>query len=577
MAGDEVFVKEIKALHEILNDGNIEEVRKMRQTKVFSSLLSKYGPELIAKISLFLNDKRLYKCPNIVDCYEEILRLIVDEIDPQEMFVTLLEQIDEEQCCLEKFIMLLAPMKFTLQKLGATRGYWLEWTLSTFKCYLESLPSPEDHRVEFDEKKMLIKDQFVDDILHLTRSLVEFYEAFIGNVLTEQEGEALIVFGFHLLTEPAVYIYLEKFDELQELYDRIVKCIHTLFRDAHYFLAQLDEVFMQDLEKAEKSTSMEKEDLDISIKVPMWEKILNLPLAVYYSHIINDEAFTNVFPLVYSPLYLFHKLFYLGIILLRHSHNAVIRKGLLLCERLLTAIEDGSIPYYYLDCKIHKEFVKLASNLSVHSYIFENRKTAVDCLQKFIRKFDTKGTYLLFLNITQKTRNEDVDGEIITIFRRNMHRNFVNNKLEWYQKGKLLIDLLKVFAQLSEGSDTNLMKFKNKIISFLYLFALILRRDSANETKIHDYFGYFDVTYFSVVKEAVKKSRENYKRDANSFINDERSYEDNVSIVVEGQVLPKMLKEDKINATKNALTALSMIEHAMELVYEYANRNSQLL
>lgn len=576
MEADELFNREIKSVHGMLSDGKIDEVRKLRQTKIFSSLLVNSGSELINSISSFLNDKGVYKCPDIVTCYEEILRIIVEEIDPQNSFITLLEQLDEESCCLEKFLLLLTPLKLSLQKLSTARGYWLEWALSTIKCYLDSLPAPEDHQIEFDEKKMLIDDRYIDSILLCTKTILLFYDAFIENTISPREKDALIVFGFQLLTEPVMYVYLEKFNELESICRDVIAKIDRLDPRIHYLLDYLDDRNMSNVEKHDSSPRMEDECE--STYPSVWDRMLPLSLAVYYSIVITDEPFLNYFPLVYDKLYLFHKLFFLGVALLQHTHNAVTRKGLLLCRHLLLSIEDCRIPHFYLELKVHREFVKIVSYVSIYSYIFENRKVAVELLQLYVRKFDIQGTYLLFLNITSATNNADVDSELITMFRNDMYASFQKNELKFYQKGKRLIDLLKVFCDLGESSDTDMMKYKNKIISMLHLFALILRRDTENITTIHDHVDYFEKHYFSVVQVAIRKSRKTFKLEANALMNDRPHPKsgENFNVVVDGKSLPRLRKQEKINATRNALTALTMIENALELVYEYANRRSMM-
>lgn len=560
-------------MHDALNEGDLDRVRELRQTKTFATIVSQHGVDLISSISKFMDDERIYKCPHLVECYEEILESIVDEIDPDDLFVTLLEQVDEESCCIEKFLMLLDPLKFTLVKLGSSREYWLEWTLSTIKFYLESVHFPEDHDIEFDEKIMTVNDPHVDKLLHLSEKLVVFYETFLNDTISAREIDALIAFGFHILAEPVMYLYLEKFEKLQEICDQVLRSIGKLYGKSYCLFEFIDETKALDVEELEpdKDTYLDEDSSDFVVRNPLWAKIKILPLAVYYSVRITETPLTNYFPLVFSPVYLFHKLLYLSVLLMKNFHNAVVRKGLLLCDKIFQSTPNGSIPYGYLEYKVHKKFVAAVSRICIYSYIFENRKLAIELLQSYVLKFDPKGTYLLLMNITSETGSEDIDSEIITIFRKMMHTSFVENNFQYYQKGKYLIDLLKIFAKLGEGSDTDLIASKNKIVSLLYLFALMLRRDAQNQTGIHDYYDHFDRNYFTVIEEAIEKSREKYKRDAVTFINndDPLPFEDNVSIVVEGKSLPRLQREDKINATKNALCALDMIEHAMQLVYEY--------
>lgn len=575
MEVDEIFNREIKSVRGILNSGKIDEVRKLRQTKIFSSLLTSRGSELISSISEFLNDKGLYKCPSIIQCYEEILKIIVEEIDPQDSFVTILEQLDEEHCCIEKLLLLLTPLKLSLEKASSARGYWLEWALSTIKCYLDSLPTPEDHQIEFDVKKMVVSDRYIDGIQQAMKKIILFYNAFVENTVSVRERDSMVVFGFNLLTEPMMYVYLEKFSKLELICRNVIANINKLNPHIHYLLEQLDDRNMSNVDKSDNTYRTGDED-DPSSFPTVWDRLQPLSLAVYYSIIIKKEPFLNYFPLVYDKLYLFHKLFFLGFVLLKHTHNAAIRKGLLLCKCLLVSLENYCIPHFYLELKVHQNFVKIASNISTYSYIFENRKVAVEVLQLYMRKFDSKGTYLLFLNMTSVTNNPEVDSEIITIFRNDIHTSFVKNDLKFYQKGKRLVELLKVFCDLGGGSDIDMMVYKNKIISTLHLFALIFKRDVRNQTTLYDHFDYFEKHYFSNVEVAIKKSREMFEQEAHALMNVKvvKPRSENMNVVVEGRPLPRLSPEEKLNAIKNALSALLMIEDALQLVYEYADRKA---
>ncbi len=578
MEQEEIFNREVKSLQRLLDDGNVEEIRKLRQTRSLVDILTSSSSNFIASVSSFLNDKHLYRCPRIVESYEELFQIIINETDPLDTFITFMEQLDEDTCFLEKFILLLKPLKLALLKLAESRKSYLEWTFSVIQSFLSNLSPPEDHEIEFDEKKMLTNDPYIVSILFLMDSLMNFYDSFIENTISKREIDVLIIFAFHLLAEPAMFVYLEKFQEVDEKCQRIVAYIDHFTYNVHYFLASLNERNMTYVMYDEKRSLMEIDEVDAEGNLNLEDRISPQHLALYYFVKLNDQPM-NAFPCVYSKFYLFHKLLFLCNSLTQHSHNAVTRKGLLMGERLLNWIEDGSIPRYFLELKVHVEFVRIVTKVSVFSYIFENRRTAAKLLLMYIHKFDVEGTYALYLNIWRATCNSDIDGEIITSFRRKMYTNFIEDKFEYYQKGKLLIDLLKVFGHLEKGADTNLMECKNKVISFLHLLALIIRRDRANVTTIHDHFEYFENNYFKVIKMATKKCRETYKQEANALMNDEGDHDlktaDKLNFVVDGRSLPRLKKEEKIMATKNALNALNIIENALTLVYDYANRDSQ--
>ncbi|XKL62952.1 hypothetical protein PGB90_005316 [Kerria lacca] len=575
MAVNEPFKKEMKILHWILSQGKVEDISKLRQTKEFLILLKSHGAEIIVFLSSFLNNKQIYNSFETVECYEELIKIIIEHMDVQNAFITFLEQIDEDNCCVEKFLFLLKPLKLTLVKLADLRGYWLEWSLTTIKCYLDSMPSPEDNFIDFNERKMLIIDCQIDNIIRVIKSVFYFYETFIENVISTREMESLLAFGLQLLSEPAVFVYVEKFEELEVICLKIVECIKLLPYNIHYFLDYLDERHMKHSSNPKSILNKVNTDImDAGIEVLRIEdRITIFNLAVYYFFAITEEPF-KIFPVVYNKLYLFHKLLYLSIVLLQHSHNAVVRKGLLLAQRLLLALDNNSIPCYYLELKLHPEFVKIISSIGIYSYIFENRKLAIRLLQIYIYKFDPAGTYALYLNITTVTSSPDIDSEIITLFRNQMYKSFIQNKFQYYQKGKLLIDLLKVFSHLGNNDDIDLLNYKNKIISYLHLFALIMRRDINNETAVQKYLEYFKNNYFSVINTAIEKSRKSIEKDLHTLLYTEKKDVEKYDIIVDGEILPTLKKEERVNALKNALNALSMIDHAIELLRGYISMSN---
>lgn len=567
MEADEILGPELKYIEEILFDGDLVRLQQLKQRQTFCDLLTHKGSELISCVSSFMNSKRIYECPETVVCCREILEIIAAEVDPKDSFITFLEQLDEESCSLEKFMMFLPPLRISLEKLAKSRQYWLEWALSTIKYYLNSLSVPEDRQAEFDVEESLVSNRYVDKILALCRALLIFFDAFVENYISEREKDALIVFGLQLLAEPAMYVCIKKFEEMQLFCVNTIANINKLTSNIHLCLDHLDERYLSNLEKDESLLLKEDSDERPSI----WARICPLNLAVYYSALISETPFLQYFPQVYERLYLFHKLLFLCIVLLRHTHNVVVRKGLHLSACLLKSMELGSIPHYYLEHRVHRDFLKIICSVSVFSSCLENRREAIRLLLPHIRLLDAQGRYTLYMNVSSITDNPDVDGEIITSFRNDWLVRYNSGNLEFYQKGKHLIDVLKSFCVLPDLSNNDIMIYKDKILAVVYLFALLVRMIG-----VDGHFDYFEKTYLSVVADAVKKSRRSFSKDLHYLQNNNQSDsargDVQFGVVVDGQQLPQLRHEEKIEATKCALTALDLIDHSLALVYQYAKR-----
>lgn len=568
-----------RALH-LLIEGRNDEFHELLKTSRFEQILRDENSNLVNNLVSVLDDTSNYAKANFVDSCEYLFDILVEISNLEAIFVSLLESVDEERCSVPKFCVLLKALKKILLKWSTSRGHFLEYTLSTIKYYLDRQPSLDDHSVQNDEKEPLICHRLIDEIIVLMENLLEFRDSFIDGRISSQETISLIVFSFQMLSEPALFVYDDKIDKMRRINEKIAKGIDRLIADnCHHFFKYLSEKCMEHklysredshqlIEENEDDTLREAGDFISGARL----RISVLQLAVYYYVKTQNEIF-NALPLVYDKLYIFHKLLVLGVELANHQHNAVTRKGLLLIERLLQSMKGGNIciPSCVLELKVHEEFVRVSSSVSVYSSICSNRQSAIASLLAYIRLLDAQASYQFYLNVWKTISYDDVEAEIVTELRRRIYTNSITANCDIYFQGKFLVDLLKVITRLEDDTKIDLLRYKSKAISITHVFALIIRKDAY----VRSHFEYFDKIYFSVLKKAITESREAFKRErfeaSNKF---DKNAAQSFDVVVEGQTLPELSNADKISSAEKALVALDVIECALSLVYQYASESA---
>lgn len=539
----------------------------MRQNEEFLFVLQHKGAIAIDDIAKLLDETDHYNTAAGARCYEQLFTIIVECIpDKLSCLITLLEHIDEDTCCMQKFLILLHAILLSLLRAPpSARVLWLEWALTTIEFYISKMKQPEDNVIESDEKKMPSSDPCVDSVLDTSRKLCSFFEALVDSGLWS-DNSALAAFGFAILSGPLLHMYPEKFPDAMLIAESVVSLIDRQSCHVYRLFDWLDESRMTNA-LFNGTASEKKGDTPLSDRVPA------IQLALYYAVKTHQKEPFEVFPCVYERLYLFHKILLLGVLLAQHAHNAITRHGLTLAQRFLSALEDGCIPHSYLGLKVHFEFVKSMSWVSTHSYIYENRQLAFTLLKLYLNKFTAHASYLLYTHVFAATENPDVDGEIVSCLRHKLFCSFNAGHLDEYQRGKRLVDMLRYFCRLEKGDKTDLLKYKSVILSTLHTFVLILGRDSRNETGVRDNFALFDEQYLKVLKSAVLSARNDSHAQINSLQRSgNESGGEKFNLVVEGEVLPPPKTQEKIESMRRDLRVMDMIEDAVDMVYTYANK-----
>lgn len=570
---EHVYAATMTSVAEYLLEANVAAIRELRENAEFLSLLRTKGIHAIEGMAKLLEQTDHYRSVEGVRCYEELFEMIVEQVpDKLYMFITLLEQLDEDVCCVQKFLVLLYPIQLSLLRAPPScRRQWLEWVLTTVESYIGKMALPEDHEIESDEKKMLSSHPYVDVVLASARRFCSFYDALVTSNLWSADNNSLAAFGFHILSGPLMHLYAEKFPEAMEIAETVVRLVDRHSCYVCRLFAWLDESRMSN--SLFKTTEQLENSSD---RPPMLnERVTAIQLALYYCVKTGQEEAFSVFPRVYQRLYLWHKVLFLSVRLSQYAHNAVARQGLKLGERFLNAIDDGCIPHHYLELKVHFDFVQSMSRLSTRSYIFENRQLAFTLLKVYLNKFTPLATYLLYSHVFAATENPDVDGEIISHFRRNLFNAFNGSQLDEYYTGKRLVDLLKCFCRLEKGDKTDLVKHKSVILSTLHTFVLILGRDHKDATGVRHSWRFFEERYFEVLKSAVRLARNEFHVEIDSLLGPAANpsrLEEKFNLVVEGEVLAPPKTQEKIESLRRDLRVMDMIQDALDMVYTYARK-----
>ncbi|KAK7590423.1 hypothetical protein V9T40_002036 [Parthenolecanium corni] len=571
---EQVYPTMMTTVAQYLIEANVSAIHNLRQDAVFLSILQTKGIVATEGVAKLLDKTDHYNSAAVVRCYEELFEIIVEFVpDKLYLFITLLEQLDEDTCCVEKFLVLLYPIQLSLLRAPPScRVQWLEWVLTTVESYIGKMALPEDYEIESDEKKMLLSHPYVDIVLRSARRFCSFYDALVSSSLWSADNNSLAAFGFHILSGPLMHLYVEKFPEAMQIAKSIVSLIDRHSCNVYRLFDWLDESRMSNF--LFKTTEI-PENNDVYRPPKLNERVTVIQLALYYCVKTSNEETFAVFPRVYERLYVLHKVLFLSVRLLQYAHNAVVRQGLKLADRFLNAVEDNSIPHQHLEMKVHFDFVQSMSRLSTLTYIYENRQLAFTLLKVYLNKFTPLATYLLYSHVFEATENPDVDGEIVSYFRHKLFRCFSAGQLDEFHSGKRLVDLLRCFCRLEKGEKTDLIKHKSVILSTLHTFVLILGRDTKNETGVCDHFRYFEEHYFEVLKSAMELTRKEFHTEIEELLGTQSNpscLEDKLNLVVEGEELPPPKTQEKVESLRRDLRVIDLIQDALDMVYTYARK-----
>jgi hypothetical protein len=541
--------------------------------------------DIIPSVSKFLVQETVDNSPEVFDCCETLLKEIAQKSNPEEALLEFLEQGESFENDV-KFLALLKPIQVILFRLPKRRRQSLEWCLNMIQSHITSLPVPKSYRLEGEERKLLDSDPYVRRITKVYQGIVPFYKPFVNEVSLQQRAEyqknverdLLICFILLLLSHPLVFLDLECHEKssnaIRSVTEELLTFLTYLVGDLMIFLEYAEMRESEARSKRNDNFTVCGGDVDIFCRE---DKVPVLSIAVLYYLVLAEHIQLIRTPCVYSPLYVFQRCLYLIVVLIKHSEELVVRKGLLLANAVLVTLSEGSVPWNILESPIHKEFVESLSKIMVYCEVESSRKSAVLILRIYLFKFDAKGQYLLMLNLPTVVNHSGILGYLITLLKDMIISALSSAVTLPYFTGKTLYDLISKYCLLEHGAETDLVENVDQIVSALNLIRFLALRDRENKTGMWDYVGMLEKCLLEPLREGIQLSRAHYKlklRDLEeekktAMVNsDGLTRKSNVTVTVGGQLLPNLPHENKVAVIMSALNAFDLMESLLSRVNE---------
>ncbi|TRY87519.1 hypothetical protein DNTS_007083 [Danionella cerebrum] len=477
------------------------------------------GP--VVKILLNKEDKNLPHCHAILSCLLEVC-------SPKELLLGFLEQVEEADSgsITETVTLLLKPLQTVLLRLGMKKASSVGMALSTLLAQLSRLPVP------------ITKEQEEDDIFGLCcccTALLQFVKPFVEeikevvkdnnrNIKDNELRVELLKFCMKCLSEPLLEVQLKDPDTLEK----------SPLRD-----------FASEILRRRKVPGFLEEE----VRYPK-ESLACMSHLIFVDHIAVD-----IFPAVFSPVFVLQCNMEYIELLLSKTEESRLQKGLELYEKSLIRVEDNSLPVDLLELKT---FFSVPQNLV---------KVMTLCPDQTLVKNER--------GMLKTSHHAGVEGYIIKNIKNQIDFSLkLGNGNEWFM-GTNLLPLLRLVLCLPHGPETDLLQNMDRIMESLNLLRYLLLRDKEweNETGIWTELYKIEDTFLKPLRTGLNMSKAHYEAELkstkeNKKISSKDSKMSICSVTVGNENLPNMTPEMQLQVLESAIFTFDLIESVLVRIEE---------
>ncbi|XP_069691842.1 glomulin-like isoform X1 [Periplaneta americana] len=579
-------------LGKCLAEGRTKDALSIIRNNMYVQCLKDKSWDIIPAVSKYLTQETVESAPEVYECCQTLLIEIAEVANPEEALLEILEEAENVENDV-KFLALLKPLQNILLKLPKRRGQSLEWCLNTILAHIGSLPLPKNYKLEGEERKLLDSDPCAIRITEIYKGVMPFCKPFVESVSlrkgeigvhkADRQRNILVSFILQLLNKPLAFLDLvydnKSKSGIRVVCEELLSYLTLIVGDIMMFLefAEMREIEVRARKKNTKLPVLDDETEEFSDMYFREDKTPILSIAVLNYLILAEKIQLDSAPCVYSPLYIFQTSLYLIVILMRHSHELLVYKGLCLAQAVIASVPVGSVPYYVLESPVHSEFVELLSKVMIYCEVEELRKSSVYLLHDYLFIFDTKGQYLLMSNLLPVVNHAGIIGYLVMQLKDMIINTLNSQSPSKYFTGKTLFDLIYKYCSLQHGAETDLVENVDQIVSSLNLIRFLALRDSDNNTGLWDYIGVLEKSLLVPLREGITLSRAHYQlklkdieeeKKVAAGIGKETVNKSNVTITIGGQQLPNLPHENKVSVIASALNAFDLMESLLIRVNE---------
>lgn len=579
----------IKLLNFNLTNEKFENAVNLLSEEQWSQvLMANYSDVIQDCVMKHLTTENYANKPQLYEICEAIIKLLAEKCHQGGIlfeFLEIIETVKDDDI----FTSILKGLQVVVLNQNEKKSKALEYCLNSIEDYIAELPVADYlNSIEEEEERLLESDDEVHRILMMYITLDLFYEPIVARIISGHSDDkifrsnkwnrrnVLFCFILRLLGKPLFFLDLT-FDEKsrktktdsRQVAEKMVITMCKLHVDI-YQLLQYAEIRC-------RWPSKDKIDDDLQDIFMHNEKTPLLQLGMLLYLVVSEGIGIENLPKIYNPIYIFQTGIYLVNVMIT-SNDAVINKGLKLCQKMLQNICASRLTSDELDVAIHREFTENLTKLLVFSPSKRNRMNAIVVLRNYILKFDMQGRYLVIKNILKIVTHKGLIGYLTTMYKDMIFEDLNSNgDVSQFTSGACFKQLLMdYFCNLSGGAECDITDSSDQIIASLNFLIGILLRDKKNCTGIRDIVPSLESGFLSQLRSALDLSRSHFNYEMEQVkagkSADVNNLLKNTEILNDSAPLGGITNDKKLEMLRSALIMFDLIDSQLARVNEIINR-----
>ncbi|XP_064599170.1 glomulin-like isoform X2 [Liolophura sinensis] len=540
---------------------------------------------------------------------EEGLKYLIENGNPKELLIIILEHIDDDRDDL-KYRTLMEATQAILLKIPTRRVKSLDIALETLFGHIASLEQPDECGLEGEEKKLLEGDPKVARIGEVVKLFLQFLRPFVWEVSVNNPNNAREKNGHQvreltrcilkLLSHPLLYVDLSHTDDtgqvtktlcrtdaeitvqyLSQLHTNFHKLImSTLDSNAHI---ERENWMKQERKRTRIEDNIDKQDGildDVDMDLELEEPVPEDSLACFSYLVHGEQIGRRNWPCVYSHTYtLCHCLPFIKR-LLRKRESLVIYKGIFLAEAILDNIPRKTLLADLLELDETTDFVLVLIDIMLHCSVTELRQLAVKLLPYFINKFTLQGRYKLMEFVLHKTSHSGIASLVVKMIKDQLAAVLKSKDSGKPFVGASLEKLVSFALKLPEGATSDLLDQSDRIMAGLNLVRFLVLSDSptVNKTGVWSRLEIIEGEFLNPLKTGINMSRAHYDMELKNIKSGRKTSDEiEMNVNVNGVNSLEMSEQEKVQVLQNAVVTFDLMESVHGRVSEIisAQKNAQ--
>ena len=550
--------------------------------------------ELVNLLGACLTKDNFDDYENFFEACESCMVYILDQGNPKELLLALLEQADtfDESTRFQTFLQLIQK---TILRLPSKQLHSLELALETLAECFRNLELPKTADLEELEPRAYELDPRIDKITQTVVAFLDFMGPFVEQVSydkrsdfeggdLEKHVETLLKYLLQTLNHSLLYLNLTYDSQAKrpvKSYSRI--CAEKVMLHVNKICPNIYHQLEAYKERNEAFNKRVKEGGEISDEDLFGEGLvseLSMACLLYLVH--AEELGIMGYPGLFSHQGILELNLPFVLMLLKQTEIEARRKGILLLQSLVKVMDPLYLTYHDLDRPEYFKILDLMFDMMVHCSDREARQTCVKLLPLYIQIFNLEGRYQIFEKIFATVKHSGAYGFCVQLLKNQIEEllngSSLSNGVFFNMKLKKLFLLI---TSLKDGPATDLLENSDRIISVLNFMRFLTLRDApgVNATGFWTFYPDIEKNFIKPLFLGLDMSQGHYAEELRgleaSKTSKNRDEEVEMSVTVAGFKMPKMERSKKLEILKQALNTFDVIRSLLARVEELVEQQKR--